>query len=60
MEIKLPTGFGDAGDGAGVRLFTETNTAHLKFAHISVRSAANFATVVFARFKFLRFFPFFD
>lgn len=57
---KLPTGFGDAGDVAGVRVVTETDAAHLEFAEIAVRSAADFAAVVLAggEFGFLR--PFFD
>jgi len=49
FQVKsLPTGFGDAGNGTCVGLFAETDTAHFKLANIAVRSAADFATIVFA------------
>lgn len=60
QKMELPTGFGDAGDVAGVGMITEADAAHLEFAEIAVRSAADFAAVVLAggEFGFLR--PFFD
>ena len=48
QKMGLPTGFGDAGNCAGVGLITEADTAHLELAEIAVRTAADFAAIVLA------------
>ena len=60
QKMELPTGFSDAGDVAGVRVITEADAAHLEFAEVAVRSAADFTAVVLAggELGFLR--PFLD
>lgn len=51
-DLLLPTGFGDAGDIAGVGMDTEADAAHLEFTDVAVRSAADFATVISASGEF--------
>jgi len=46
FEAGLPAGFLDPRDLAGMGKFPETYAAHAVFAEISVRTPADFATVV--------------
>ena len=59
-DIFLPACFFYAGNLAFVSKIAEAYTANAVFAQISVRSAADFATVVFAGGEFRFFAPFFD
>jgi hypothetical protein len=53
LNVLLPAGFLNAGDLALVRKLSEADTADTVFTEISVRAAADLASVVFSRGEFL-------
>ena len=56
----LPTRFSDTGDSPVIGLDAETDPAHFEFTEVPVRSAADFATIVFTSREFGRLTPLFD
>jgi hypothetical protein len=58
--LLLPAGLSYSRNGAFVAQFPETNPAHFEFAHISMRTSADFAAVVFTNFELRFVLPFFN